>query len=71
MRNSRQFWQDVNLAIYALMLRQSIYQIIVEGRNIRAEINKSIPTADRIRLLNRYHNVMMSRLQNHNGHLDD
>lgn len=73
MRKSRQFWQDVDLAICTLILRQRIHQIIIEGRNLRqplSEINKGIPTIPgRDRVLYRYHVVTMSRFQKHNGHM--
>jgi hypothetical protein len=75
MRNSRQFWQDVNLAICSLMLRERIHQIIVQGRNIRqpsSEITESIPTIPgRDQILLRYHELMKERLQSHSGHIHD
>jgi hypothetical protein len=73
MRKSRQFWQDVDLAICTLMLRQLLHQIIVECRNIGqplSEINKGIPTKPgRDHILIRYHEIMMTRFQNHIGHM--
>jgi hypothetical protein len=73
MRKSRQFWQDVDLAICILVLREQISQVILEGRHTRqslSQISKSIPTPlARDRVLFRYHEVMMARIQHHNGHM--
>jgi hypothetical protein len=70
MKMSRQFWQDVDLAISILMLRQSIRQVIFEGRTSRPQINKGISTPpDRDRVLYRYHEVMMARYHNHHGQM--
>jgi hypothetical protein len=49
MRKSRQFWQDVDVAIWTLILRQLLHQIIVEGRNIRQpSIGKKQKYSDRM-----------------------
>jgi hypothetical protein len=73
MRKSRQFWQDVDMAICTLMLCQLLHQIFVEGRNIRqpsSEINKGIPTIPgRDHILFRYYEAMMARFHNHSGHM--
>jgi len=73
MKKSRQFWQDIDMAISILMLRESIRQIILESRNTRqslSQMNKAIPTIpDRDRVLYRYHEVMIARLHNHSGHM--
>jgi hypothetical protein len=70
MRKSGQFWQDVDIAISILMLRQSIRQVIIESHTSRPEINKSFPTLpNRDRVLIRYHLVTMARIHNHNGHM--
>jgi len=62
MRKSRQFWQDVDLAIGILILRQRLHHIITEGRNTSQsilEINKGIaPSPDRVRVLTRYFEAM-------------
>jgi hypothetical protein len=71
MRKSGQFWQDVDLAISSLMLRQILHQIIIEGRNKSeslSEIIKVTPTAkSRDHVLFRYHEAMISRLRYYNG----
>ena len=73
MRKSRQFWQDVELAVGILILRQRLHQIIIEGRNTRQSLSEmkngiaKIPGRDHI--LSRYHEVMMARFQHHNGHM--
>jgi len=73
MRKSRQFWQDVELAVGILILRQRLHQIIIEGRNTRqslSEMNNGIPKIPgRDHILSRYHEVMMARFHNHNGHM--
>ena len=73
MRKSRQFWQDVDLAICSLMLRQVLQQVIIEGHNSRQsfwEINNvtaSMPVRDRV--LHRYHEVRIARFRNYNDHM--
>jgi hypothetical protein len=73
MRKSGQFWQDVDLAICTLMLRQLLNQIITEGRNTGLsfkEINKTAPSLPgRDRVLYHYHEVMTARLRHYNGQL--
>ena len=73
MRKSRQFWQDIDLAIGILMLRKRLHHIITEGRNTRqslSEINKDMPTIPgRDRVLYRYYEVMKARFHYYNGHM--
>ena len=65
MRRSRKFWQDVNFAIRTLMLRQSLQQIIHEGRKVsRANRlpDKSCPAiSNRDLILFRYYEFRLSR----------
>lgn len=62
MIKSRQFWQDVDLAIGILLLRQRLHHIITEGRNTSHSllvINKGVaPSPDRVRILSRYFEAM-------------
>ena len=70
MKKSRQFWQDVDLAICSLILQELLRQIIVEGRHTRPEVKKGAAHApDHDRILFRYHEAMMARFQNHHGHM--
>ena len=70
MKKSRQFWQDVELAIGIYLLKENIRQIIIEGRSSRTEINKTIARApERDRVLFHYHEVMIARFQHHGGHM--
>jgi hypothetical protein len=70
MKKARKFWQDVELAICILMLRQSIQEIIRKDLYTRLQINKrSQASGGHDRILFRYHEVMMARIQSHYGHL--
>ena len=67
-----QFWQDVDFAIATLLLRQSIRQTIIENRNNKPEIKKSISSAkNRDRVLNHYHLVTMTRFHDNNMHMSN
>jgi hypothetical protein len=73
MRKSGQFWQDVDLAICTLMLRQLIKQIIIEGRNTGQTLMKTDMEEpvllSRDLVLHRYHEVMKARLRHFNGQI--
>ena len=75
MRESRKFWQDVDLAIGILLLRQSLHYIIAEGRNSNQPLpeicNNITRSANRVRTLNRYYELMKVRFQNYNSRKPD